>query len=279
MLNFNGELTENGPFLYENRGFLYGDAVFETVKCVNGKLLFWEDHYFRLMAGLRIVRMQIPMEFTMEFLEAQISKLTTSLASESGAFRVRLSVFRNGNGLYAPQTNTVSYLITAKPLPTSPYVFKSDSYEVDLYKDFLVPKQLLSNLKTNNRILNVTGSIFAQENDLQNCLLLNTEKNVIEALNGNLFMVTGHHVVTPPLSEGCLNGIMRKQLISLLKANNEIVVEESIISPFELQKADELFICNVITGIQPITRYRKKEYDTVLSRQLVTDLNRVLSLE
>lgn len=279
MLNFNGELTENGPFLYENRGFLYGDAVFETIKCVNGKLLFWEDHYFRLMAGLRIVRMQIPMEFTMEFLEAQISKLTTSLASESGAFRVRLTVFRNGNGLYTPQTNTVSYLITAKPLPTSPYVFKSDPYEVDLYKDFLIPKQLLSNLKTNNRILNVTGSIFAQENDLQNCLLLNTDKNVIEALNGNLLMVTGNHVVTPPLSEGCLNGIMRKQLISLLKANNEIVVEESIISPFELQKADELFICNVITGIQPITRYRKKEYDTVLSRQLVTDLNRVLSLE
>ena len=72
MINFNGNLIENANFISnENRGYKYGDALFETLKVVHGKILFWEDHYFRLMASMRIMRMQIPMDFTMEFIEEQ----------------------------------------------------------------------------------------------------------------------------------------------------------------------------------------------------------------
>ena len=75
MINFNGTILENKAVLsMDNRGYAYGDALFETVKSVRGSLLFWEDHYFRLMASMRIMRMEIPMNFTMEFLEEEISK-------------------------------------------------------------------------------------------------------------------------------------------------------------------------------------------------------------
>src|SRR5690606_7306326 len=103
-------------------------------------------------------------------------------------------------------------------------------------------------------------SIFAHENGLDNCILLNDTKNVVEALHGNLFMVQGKKLITPPVSEGCLNGIMRKQILALAKKMDGIEVLEETISPFDLQKADELFLTNVITGIQPITKYRKKEF-------------------
>jgi branched-chain amino acid aminotransferase len=119
----------------------------------------------------------------------------------------------------------------------------------------------------------VTGSIFAKENSLNNCLLLNNDKNVIEALNGNLFMLTDSKLITPPVSDGCLNGVMRKQILSLAKKIDSIEVVEASISSFELQKAEELFITNVITGIQPITKYRKKEYTTNLSELLTAQLN------
>jgi branched-chain amino acid aminotransferase len=149
---------------------------------------------------------------------------------------------------------------------------------VDLYKDFYIAKQLLSTLKTTNKILNVTASIYADENGLDNCLLLNESKNVAEALQGNIFMVLNGKLITPPLSEGCLNGVMRKQILNLASKVEGLQVEESEISPFDLQKADELFISNVIKGIQPISKYRKKEFGTILVTKLVALLNAQIRL-
>ena len=121
--------------------------------------------------------------------------------------------------------------------------------------------------------MNVLGSIFAKENDYQNCLLLNETKMVVEALNGNLFLVKGNQLKTPPLGDGCLNGILRKQLISICKQLPEYTLVEASVSPFELQKADEIFITNVISGIQPITKYRKKEYSNTVARDLLAKIN------
>ena len=151
------------------------------------------------------------------------------------------------------------------------------NYEVDLYKDFYVTKQLLSSIKTTNKIINITGSIFANENGLDNCLLLNDSKNVVEALHGNLFMVLDSKLITPPVSEGCLNGVMRKQIISLAKKIKNLEVIEAAISPFDLQKAEELFITNVIKGIQPITQYRKKSFVSKVSVQLLQQLNDMIN--
>lgn len=275
MINCNGQIVNEETVLTtSNRGFLYGDAVFETCKVVNKKVLFFEDHYFRLMSSMRIVRMKIPMNFTLEFLESEILSLVEAI--EVSNARIRITVYRNDGGLYLPKDNSVSYTITANPIQTFAYVIGNQPYEVDLYKDFYVSKQLLSSIKTTNRLINITGSVFAQENDLQNCLLLNDDKNVVEALNGNLFMLNNTTLITPPVSDGCLNGVMRKQILSLAKKIEGIEVVEQSISAFELQKADELFITNVISGIQPITKYRKKEYATAFSQQLIEKLNESL---
>ncbi|WP_343695382.1 aminotransferase class IV [Flavobacterium sp.] len=276
MINFNGNITQEENLLTQNRAFLYGDGVFETVKIINNKILFLEDHYFRLMASMRVVRMEIPMSFTMEYFEEQILNLVQQKNISSSA-RARITVYRNDGGLYLPKTREVSFLIHATPLDNVLYVLNTAEYEVDLYKDFYVTKQLLSSIKTTNKMINVTGSIFADENGLANCLLINDAKNVVEGLQGNLFMVSGKKLITPPVSEGCLNGIMRKQILALAKKIEGVEVVEEIISPFDLQKADELFLTNVITGIQPISKYRKKEFTSNLAHLLVQKLNETLS--
>ena len=277
MVNFNGTIGDSAAnTLADNRAFLYGDGVFETFKVVNNNILFLEDHYFRLMSAMRILRMEIPMHFTMEFLEQQILELVQAIQIENAA-RVRMTVFRNAGGFYLPETNDVSYIIQATPLNSNKYILRNEPYEVDLYKDFYITKQLLSTLKTTNKAVQITGSIFAKENDLQNCLLLNDAKNVIEALNGNLFMLMNGQLTTPPVSEGCLNGIMRKQVLEIAKSLNVEVIEAPI-SPFDLQKADELFITNVIVGIQPISQYRKKMFDHAFASQLIDGLNQKFKL-
>lgn len=278
MINFNGILQDSDTnLLDQNRGFLYGDGVFETLKIVGGKILFFEDHYFRLMAAMRIVRMEIPMNFTLEYLEEQVLSLVEKNKIEQSA-RARITVYRNNGGLYLPTNNTVSFLIQTSAIENPVYSISEKEYEVDLYKDFYIPKQLLSTLKTTNKMIHVTGSIYAKENDLDNCILLNDSKNVVEALQGNLFMRMRNTLITPPISEGCLNGIMRKQILSLAKKETNLEVMEQVISPFDLQKADELFVTNVIRGIQPITKYRKKEFEQDTAKVLNTILKQHLGM-
>ncbi|NKI26877.1 aminotransferase class IV [Arenibacter sp. 6A1] len=275
MINFNGNLHSKDSYFLnqENRGLRYGDALFEAIRVVNNKVFFLEDHYLRLMASMRILRMEIPMSFTMEFLEEQILATVNANDLQSKPARIRFTVFRNNGGLYLPESNDISYIVEANALNTPFFILNEGAYEVELFKDFYVNADMLSTLKTNNKIINVVGSVFASENGYQNCLLLNQEKRVVEALNGNVFLVKGNLIKTPSVKDGCLNGIIRKKLIGILGALEGYEFEESPISPFELQKADELFITNAIVGIQPITKYRKKKYGSRVAADLLGKLN------
>ncbi len=275
MVNLNGKIVANSEALINtnNRGLNYGDAVFETIRVSAGKIFFWEDHYFRLMASMRILRMEIPMNFTLEFLEEELHKTIQANSEENKSFRVKILVWRKVGGTYSPSTNDIEYSISCQQLDIPFYTLNDAFYEVELFKDHYINSGLLSTLKSNNKIINVLGSIFAKENDYQNCLLLNENKQVVEALNGNIFLIKGTTIKTPPIADGCLNGILRKQLIAICSQIPEYTLEEASVSPFELQKADEMFVTNVITGIQSVSKYRKKEYQSTVAKDLIGKLN------
>lgn len=270
MINFNGAIISNEDLQLsnENRAFKYGDAVFETIKVVNGKVIFIEDHYFRLMASMRMLRMKIPMKFTLEFLQEEILKTTKSI-SESGSFRARLNVYRQDGGLYKPKSNDVDYLIEVSSVEHK----EKSVYKIDLFKDFYNYSGLLSTVKTTNRMLNTLSAIFAEENDLDNCVLLNERKGVVEVTNGNIFVIKGNAIKTPSLTEGCIKGVVRKKVIEILEKNTDYTIEETVISPFEIQKADEVFITNAIIGIQSVTNYRKKVFTSEVTKKIKSNFN------
>lgn len=272
----NGEFKSvESPILsFSNRGFNYGDGIFETIRVINNEILFWEDHYFRLMSSMRIMRMEIPQQFSPEHLEHEIKSLLKKNELTDKPARVKLNVFRKSGGFYTPATRDVGYLISTAEIDNAFYQFpKQVNYQVELFKDHYILSGLLSSIKSTNKAVNVLAGIYAEENDYDNCLLINESKSVVEAINGNIFLVKGNFIKTPPLSDGCLNGILRKQIIDVVKNNKELQVEESSVSPFELQKADEFFITNIIKGIIPITKYRKKEYEQKICQNLLGQLN------
>lgn len=270
MQNYNGTLIskQEVSISTDNRAFKYGDAVFETIKIKNSKIIFCEDHYFRLMASTRMLRMDMSMNFTLDYFESQILKLIKALNLANA--RIRFSVFRKKGGLYTPNTNETDFLIEIDELKN---ITIKQEYEVELYKDHYVYSGLLSTLKSTNRVLNVIASIFMKENGYNNCLLLNEKKQLVEAVNGNIFLVKGNTIYTPALTEGCIKGIIRKKMIEILKKDADFNIQETEISPFELQKADEVFITNAITWIQPVTKYRKKTYTTEVSSRLSKKLS------
>jgi branched-chain amino acid aminotransferase len=269
MVNYNGDLVAFDDVIItpNNRAYKYGDSVFETIKIINGKLVFWEDHYFRLMASMRMLRMRIPMNFTLEFLEEEILKIV-SIKSENN-LRVRLCITRKDGGFYTPTTNEIDYLIESSEIK---FITK-DKYTLDLFKDFYIYSGYLSTIKTNNKLINTLASIFAKENELDNCILLNERKGIVEATNASLFLIQGTLIKTPLLSEGCLKGIAREKVINIIKSSSDYDIEEAVISPFEIQKADELFITNSIIGIQPVTNYRKKVFSTDISKKLAVSFS------
>ena len=275
MINLNGIILEKhkAAISISNRGLNYGDALFETLRVSGGKIYFWEDHYFRLMASMRILRMEIPMNFTQEYLEKQILATIEANGAITGAYRVKILVWRQEGGFYSPTINEIQFSVACSDLQNPFYLLRQNQYEVELFKDHYITSGLLSTLKTNNKVINVLGSIYAKENKYDNCLLLNEKKQIVEALNGNIFLVKGDTIKTPPLKDGCLKGIMRKQILDILADLYDYDVQEVSISPFELQKADEMFVTNVITGIQSITKYRKKQYTNTIAKELLGKLN------
>ena len=175
MINYNGNFKDHYFDDFTNRAFLYGDSVFETIKVVNNKIMFWEEHYLRLMSSMRILRINIPPFYTPDFFENQIIKTIIKL-DKSFSGRVRLTVFRDGKGYYMPEINEPTFVIAANKISEIFFKINTGSYKIDLYKDFKVQSNLLSNLKTNNKVLNVIASIYANDNGLDNCILLNEKK-------------------------------------------------------------------------------------------------------
>ena len=194
---------------------------------------------------------------------------------EKSTAKVRISIFRKEGGTYTPDTNEIDYLIESEALRNPFYVLDTSAYEVELFKDFYVQPDLLATILHMNRTVNVLGSIFGQENEYQNCILLNSQKNIAGALDANLFVVQDKTLKTPPLTDGAVNGITRKVLLKALKKVSDYEVVETSISPFELQKADELFLTNSLIGIQPISKYRKKTYGADTAQSLIGKLNTI----
>ena len=277
MINYNGNFKDQSLDHFNNRGFLFGDSVFETIKVVNNKIIYWEEHYLRLMSSMRILRIEIPSLYNPDFFEEEIRKTNLKIDSFFTG-RVRLTIFRREGGLYLPDYNDPIFVINSQKTDQKLFNVNLNSYKVDLFKDYQIQSNLISNLKTNNRVVNVIGSIYAKENDLDNCILLNDQKVVSEFLNGNIFIVKNNHVITPPISSGCLNGIMRNKIIELINKLTNLEIEEKDFSPYELISSDEIWVSNSISGIIPVTEYRRKNFSNKVAITIINYLNKQFSI-
>jgi branched-chain amino acid aminotransferase len=274
MINHNGEITQGTSLQIEitHRALNYGDALFETLKYTQGKILWWESHYFRLMGSMRILRMEIPTEYTMEYLEEQMLETLRAAHMEQQTVRIKLTVYRKGAGKYTPQTREVGFFVQIEPLAHAKYEFEETPCEIELYKDFQKQQNLLATLKTTNSMLYTLASIYKQENGYQEVLLLNTDNKLVEGSSTNLFLVKGNTLKTAPLESGCLKGIMRQNILKwapLLDLN----IEETAATPFELLQADEVWLTNAIIGIRAATLYRKRNFGAVYAQKMLNLIN------
>ncbi len=270
MININGSIQiKKDLSLTNNRGFLYGDALFDTLLYRNNTLVFIDAHYFRLLAGMRQLRMEIPVYFTQEYWEKEIRK--TLQTNELTEARVRTTVFRNAIGFYTPTSNETQFIIQTSDLKLT----SKTAYRLGIYKENYLNTSSINSIKTTNRLPNVLASIFSKENGFDNCILLNHKKQIAEAINANIFLVFKNQIITPPLSAGCVKGIVREKLIDLINNNPDLQLIEKAVEVYDLQKADEVFLTNSVIGIQAVTHYKRKHYKKTVSKMLFEKLEEI----
>jgi len=270
---FNGNFFKENDALFGplNRAFLYGDCVTEYVKVSNGNLVLWEEHYFNLMASMRIFRMSIPISFTQEFLEAEIKKLCTENEVQHG--RLRISVFRNADSDEMLTRSTISYLMeVVESYMDDNYRWDNEFSEIEIFKDYTVNPSFFTQVNS-HKPEEIIAEAYRQENEYQDLVLLNPEKRIARTLLGAPFLIQGNLIKTPKLSEGGIRSVTRNHLCKLLETSPEFQFEEAEIFPFELQKSDELFVCVESKGLFSIHQNRKKIYTTEKTLKIFRLLN------
>ncbi|MFM1884831.1 MAG: hypothetical protein RL168_1015 [Bacteroidota bacterium] len=248
-------LSDAEALSFSRRSHLYGDGVFETMRVHQGRICFWESHYFRLMASMRILRMDIPVAWGPDELEADI----LSCAQSSGDLRVRLSVWREGGLGYAPSTGAIDWALQVEPIPGAGYPHPVAELKVDLFQEHKKAGGLLSTLKMSQSALYILAAKFAEEQGLDDAILLTQDNRLLETSRGNLFILKGNTLSTASLAEGALRGVIREQVIRLASGFGW-TVEEQALSPFALLEADEVWMTNAVSGISAVTAYRKSQF-------------------
>ncbi|WP_411274412.1 aminotransferase class IV [Daejeonella sp.] len=272
-INFNGEIvpSEQQLLTVANRGFKYGDGLFESMRLLNGKLMFAELHSERIRKGLRLLKMDSWSHVDTWFIGEKVDELVRRNKTGLDA-RVRLTAFRNGEGFYNPSANHMAYVLEASKLTDSTYKLNEKGLIIDVYDEITKPVNILSNLKTCNSLIYVLAGIFKNQNLLDEVMVLNNNGFLCESMSCNVFVVYDKKLYTPALSEGCIAGVMRQVIIKLAKENSIELVEAQI-SPDILNAADEVFLTNAARGIQWVMGYNNKRYFNEVSRFLNEKLN------
>lgn len=271
IISYNGSFQELGAaggspsLLQHNRAFRLGDGLFETLRIMGGRVLFAAQHWQRLQRGVQLLGLELPQAFNEAECVRQLNELIQANKIYAGG-KIRITVFRTGGeGAYLPVRNEAGYLMEASAILYNTYP-TDRTQRLVVYADWRVHPHPLSGFKTTSALQYVMAARFAQAHGADDALLLDAAGNIVETSKANIFIVRDNLLITPPLDCGCLDGVLRAQVVELAN-ENQIPAAMQDVSPQMLYDADAVFTTNVVSGIIPVhylagsEPIRAKSYD------------------
>lgn len=270
----NNDLVENNQEIAGtlHRASHYGDGVFETMQFRDGKILFADDHFQRLKEGMILLHLRMPSHFSLSNITEQVHLLVQKNHGGMNA-RIRLQANRSKGGYYFPSLNDAEILIESEALNTSDFPFYEKGILMTTCPTVRVNRMPVSNYKTCSALPYVLAALHAQNQNCDDCFIMNDAGNISDSVRANVFVVWKDEIITPPLSDGCISGVMRKNLLKFWNNTGTPVTEKSI-SEKTIYEADEIFLTNVISGIRWIERYKEK---TFLKNQVARAASGIIS--
>ncbi len=267
---FNNKFYLEGQAIFGlNRAMKYGDGLFESIRVINGEPQLLDLHLKRLQEGAKTLKIELTI--------AKINEIKTCLTQllirneiEKGGV-LRLTVYRGGKGKYLPDSNAAEYIIEASDLILNAYQLNAKGLLLDIADAVQIQPSKLSSIKSLNALPYILAAAEAKERRLDDVLLLNQNGTLAEASSSNLFIVVGEKIITPSLEQGCLQGVMRRNVISKLRING-FNVSEAAIDLKMLEEANEVFLTNAILGVQWVGSFRKTRYFNKTSKKVLSFL-------
>lgn len=264
-------ISDTAILTAQNRGFRYGDGLFESMRMSGGKLKFAELHADRLQAGMNALKMDGGILFDAYFLKQKTAELSKKNKLKENV-RFRLSVYRDADGLYTPESNKSGYVLEASAMAETGYELNKKGLIINVYDELTKQVNKLSNYKTSNSLLYVMAGLYKKQHRLDEAFILNQHGFLCESISSNVFVVYDKQIYTPALSEGCIAGVMRNVVMQTAKANNISIIEAQI-NPEVLKAAEEVFITNATSGIRWVMGYGKKRYFNEITKSLGALIN------
>ncbi len=237
-----------------NRAFLYGDAVQVYFYIQNSRIIMAEECYFFLMASMRKMRMNIPLDYTLEYFENLFHEKVLSQGIQQAVIRFMVYRGESGNLLSKSGISNFFDFIEKNILEITP------SITMDLIKEISVNTHLLSNLRVHCPE-NIYAEIYARENDLDDVILLNPNKRIARSIFGNLLFLEGNTIKIPKTTEGAYISPLMENFVTFIHKNQLAEIQESEIIAFESQKADEILMISDEKGIAPVAKIRNKNFE------------------
>ena len=217
------------------------------------------------MASMRKMRLNIPLTYTLEFFQSLFQKdVIDGRGIKNGI--INFQVFRNSDGITLSKSS-VSYFYEVEIMED---VLKVNErlLELDLIKEINVNNNLLSNIRVHSPE-NIYGAIYAQENDLDDVILLNPNKRIARATSGNLLFLEGSVIKVPKQTEGAYISPLMENFVTFLHKNNLADIQEHEIIAFESQKAEEILLISDEKGIFSVGKIRNKTFGNARFLELV----------
>ena len=249
----------NGTVSPLDRGFAYGDGLFETMRFQAGRLPLWEQHKKRLLYGCR--RLQIPLaEAVLSAHRDALGAVAAQRRIDSGVVKVVVTRGEGGRGYATPQVLEPTVVAGLYPGPGYPADYRREGVRVRICEQRLSSNTTLAGLKHLNRLENVLARREWSDSDTVEGLMLDRDDYVIEATASNVFMVDGKTLLTPALHRCGVAGIARQIIIEILAARAGLAVRETNLSVQAFERAEEVFLCNSVNGIWPVAALVDKHY-------------------
>lgn len=259
LVNLNGSIIpESEAFVsVKDRGWLYGDGVFETLRTYGGRVFRLEEHLARLERSALLVGIEIGI--APERLTATVNDLLAAEDPKNDVM-IRITVTRGeGGALWPVEPLKPTVLVQLRALPHYPdEVFTKGWTMITAKTKRNSPDSINPEIKSTNFLNNILAKKEAAEAGVNEALMLNHEGYAAESSVSNFFMVTGRTVTTPPVEAGILPGITRELVLGLCGQGN-FDVEERLFRPLEIYDADEAFLTLTSAGLIPIVALDGRE--------------------
>ena len=257
-----------------NRGFRYGDGLFETMLLCGRKINNERYHFERLFSGILTLKFFLPSHFNSEYLRDAILRLIEKNKCSEFA-KLRLVVFRKDGNISDHRSVEPSFIIETFSLGQPDLAF-NPGLTVDIMPGIRKSCDGLSGIKSNNYLPYTLAAMHAAESKLDECVILNQHDRVCEGTISNIFIVRNKSIYTPPLSEGAVAGTMRRTLLESGGIAHFNFLEE-VLSIDDLKSADEVFLTNAVRIVRPVKTFREKTYSTEVSKEIYKHLWETIS--